>query len=117
MPAIQSMTEDGWIWWLEKMGRLSAEQIKEWIQEGDCVQWFCAEAEMQRWLEEWEIKQADFMRCIQSFSKMHEVWTELAARNSNDGHITYAKWKAVMYATMERGKTLFCTSRKDQISL
>ncbi|TFK35116.1 hypothetical protein BDQ12DRAFT_726248 [Crucibulum laeve] len=102
MPAIQSMTEDGWIWCLEKMGRLSAEQIEEWIQEGDRVQWFRAEAEMQRWLEEWEIKQADFMRCIRSFSKMHEVWTELATRNSNVGHITYAKQKVVMYATMER---------------
>jgi len=31
---------------------------------GDHVQWFRAEAEMERWREEWEIKQADFLRCI-----------------------------------------------------
>ncbi|KIM36002.1 hypothetical protein M413DRAFT_20657 [Hebeloma cylindrosporum] len=40
-----------------------------------------AEAEMERWREEWEIKQADFLHCIRSFNKMSSVWEEMA-RNS-----------------------------------
>jgi hypothetical protein len=40
---------------------------------GDRVQWFRGEAEMQRWLEELEIKLADFLRCIRSFRRMSQV--------------------------------------------
>jgi len=40
---------------------------------GDRVQWFRGEAEMQRWLEEMEIKLADFLQCIRSFHRMLQV--------------------------------------------
>ena len=67
---------------------------------GDRVQWFRAEAEMERWLEESEFLQAQFMCCIRSFTKMRDIWTVLAQSSSQPGHIAYAKKTAEMYAKM-----------------
>ncbi len=36
---------------------------------GDRVSFFRAEAERDRWLEQWEIKIAEFLRCIRSFDQ------------------------------------------------
>jgi hypothetical protein len=69
---------------------------------GDCVQWFRAEAEMQRWQEEWERKQAEFMRCIRSFGKMSDVWAELSKSSPSNGHASYAQKKSAMFARMRR---------------
>jgi hypothetical protein len=81
------------------------------------VQWFRAEAEMERWREEWEAKQADFLRCIRTFSKMADVWQTLSAHEleperSSDfkldayktlaGRIAYAKQKSAIFREMER---------------
>jgi hypothetical protein len=84
---------------------------------GDRVQWFRAEAEMERWREEWEVKQADFLRCIRSFGKMADVWQKLSAgaskpegcsRASEPGRTAYANQKSAMFRDMERhAKTMF----------
>jgi hypothetical protein len=84
---------------------------------GDRVQWFRAEAEMERWREEWEVKQADFLRCIRSFGKMADVWQKLSAgaskpegcsRASEPGRTAYANQKSAMFRDMERhAKTTF----------
>ncbi|KAG5633493.1 hypothetical protein H0H81_007300, partial [Sphagnurus paluster] len=95
--------EDGWIWRLEGVGKLSEIELQKWAEEGDRVQWFRAEAEMQRWQEEWEIKQAEFMRCIRTFQKMSIVWSQMATANaSSPGHVAYARKKSAMYVEMER---------------
>ena len=67
---------------------------------GDHVQWFWAEAEMQHWQEEWEIKQADFLRCIHTFSTMSNVWKALGEDNLN-GKAAYTKKKLAMFKAME----------------
>ncbi|KAF7371487.1 CxC2 domain-containing protein [Mycena venus] len=67
---------------------------------GDRVQWFRAEAEMQRWQEQWEQKLAELLRTRRSFSKMQLVWEELASLQPLDspGAAACARQKAAMYA-------------------
>ncbi|RDB28165.1 hypothetical protein Hypma_001335 [Hypsizygus marmoreus] len=97
-----SRSANGWIWHLGVIGKLSDEELEDWLDEGDRVQWFRAEAEVERWQEQWETKQAEFLRCIRSFGKMQFVWTELADSQTTIGHIAYARQKAAMYARMAR---------------
>ncbi|KAF8074505.1 hypothetical protein FPV67DRAFT_1725303 [Lyophyllum atratum] len=98
-----SLLQDGWIWRLQSMGKMSETELQKWAEEGDRVQWFRAEAEMQRWQEEWEVKQAEFMRCIRTFKMMSDVWSKLASTisASSPGHVAYAKKKSAMYREME----------------
>ncbi|KIM46597.1 hypothetical protein M413DRAFT_22998 [Hebeloma cylindrosporum] len=91
---------DGWIWSFKAQPQMSDKELEEWIDEGDRVQWFRAEAEMQRWQEEWEIKQADFLRCICMFSTMSDVWQALGKDNIK-GKAAYAKKKSAMFKAME----------------
>ncbi|KAJ7809343.1 hypothetical protein B0H14DRAFT_3151655 [Mycena olivaceomarginata] len=67
--------------------------------QGDRVQWFRAEAEMQRWQEQGEQKLAELLRTNRSFLKMEDTWTALALQNAptKPGHSAYAKQKAAMY--------------------
>ena len=66
---------------------------------GDRVQYFRAEAEMLRWLEEYERKQAQFMRCIRSFSRMAKIWLQLAdnSEHPNPGYGAHARKTASRY--------------------
>ncbi|KAJ6475863.1 hypothetical protein DFH09DRAFT_1342712 [Mycena vulgaris] len=60
---------DGWIW-LESMTRgqkLSEGKLAEYKKESDRVQWFRAEAEMYRWLEQYERKHAEGFRVIEDW--------------------------------------------------
>jgi hypothetical protein len=98
------------------IGNLSNAEVEEWVDEGrlfqtfwicftilligDSVQFFRAEAEMQRWQEEWESKQADFLRCIRAFHKSSDVWKELSQTASHDGEIAYANKKSAMFKEM-----------------
>ncbi|KAJ2914357.1 hypothetical protein MD484_g6063, partial [Candolleomyces efflorescens] len=77
---------------------------------GDRVHWFRAEAEMERWREQWEIKLIEFLRCIRSFDTMSETWTSLAARHSSPSHTAYARKKGLMYQQMcDEVKVAFAT--------
>ncbi|KAJ7111002.1 hypothetical protein C8R44DRAFT_633535, partial [Mycena epipterygia] len=60
----------GWLWQMGKMGNLNKDEMHEWFIEGDRVQWFRAEAEMQRWQEQIEQKLAELLRTIRSFRTM-----------------------------------------------
>ncbi|KAJ7152450.1 hypothetical protein C8R46DRAFT_1302833 [Mycena filopes] len=62
---------------------------------GDRVQWFRAEAEMQRWQEQAEQKLAELLRTNRSFLAMETAWTRLAEGPA--GHRAYALQKAAMY--------------------
>ncbi|KAJ7434559.1 hypothetical protein FB451DRAFT_1195267 [Mycena latifolia] len=90
---------EGWLWQLGKMGHLSESEMEEWSSEGDRVQWFRAEAEMQRWQEQKEQKLAELLRTIRSFSKLESVWTQLGELRCENqpGHAAYARQKAAMY--------------------
>ncbi|KAJ7120136.1 hypothetical protein C8R44DRAFT_736983 [Mycena epipterygia] len=89
----------GWLWQMGKMGNLNKDEMHEWFIEGDRVQWFRAEAEMQPWQEQIEQKLAELLRTIRSFRTMQSVWTRLADTQPSDqiGSIAYAKQKAAMY--------------------
>ncbi|KAJ7429433.1 hypothetical protein B0H11DRAFT_2265751 [Mycena galericulata] len=70
---------DGWIW-LESLTRhrdLGDDKMLEYKRESDRVQWFRAEAEMYRWLEQYERKHAELMRVIERYRRDGEVWTKL----------------------------------------
>ncbi|CAA7263853.1 unnamed protein product [Cyclocybe aegerita] len=100
--ANEKHTHIGWIWQLGSIGKLSMEDLQEWSEEADRVQFFRAEAEMQRWLEEHEIKQAQFMRCIRSFAGLSRTWGELAVKNTGSpGRVAYAKKTAARFARLE----------------
>ncbi|KAF9547927.1 hypothetical protein CPC08DRAFT_729608 [Agrocybe pediades] len=77
----RKLNEDGWIWSFRPSSQISDEQVEKWAAEGDRVQWFRAEAEMKRWQEQWEIKQAELLRCIRTFSSTskHEARRDGAA--------------------------------------
>ncbi|KAJ6470132.1 hypothetical protein C8R47DRAFT_1222765 [Mycena vitilis] len=88
---------EGWLWQLGKLAKMSDAEMDEWSNEGDRVQWFRAEAEMQRWQEQGEQKLAELLRTNRSFLKMQQTWSALAASNNRPGHRAYAKQKANMY--------------------
>ncbi|KAJ7939696.1 hypothetical protein B0H13DRAFT_2300393 [Mycena leptocephala] len=92
---------------------MSEQEMSEWSIEGDRVQWFRAEAEMQRWQEQGEQKLAELLRTIRSFKTMHIVWTRLADMQppAKIGAIAYAKQKAAMFQKrMEAGQKLVITT-------
>ncbi|KDR66863.1 hypothetical protein GALMADRAFT_283703 [Galerina marginata CBS 339.88] len=84
--------EDGWIWSFKSGKEMSDADLQKWMDDGDRVQWFRAEAEMERWQEEWEAKQAEFKRCINTFRKMSD----------NAGKVAYAKRQSAIFGEMER---------------
>ncbi|KAJ7799913.1 hypothetical protein B0H14DRAFT_2616624 [Mycena olivaceomarginata] len=90
---------EGWLWHLGRLSKMSDTEMDEWSNEGDRVQWFRAEAEMQRWQEQGEQKLAELLRTNRSFLKMEDTWTALASQNAQTkpGHSAYAKQKATMY--------------------
>ncbi|KDR65131.1 hypothetical protein GALMADRAFT_148963 [Galerina marginata CBS 339.88] len=94
--------EDGWIWSFKSGKEMSDADLQKWMDDGDRVQWFRAEAEMERWREEWEAKQADFKRCINTFRKMSSVWLELSRSSDNAGKVAYAKRQSAIFGEMER---------------
>jgi hypothetical protein len=73
---------------------------------GDRVHWFRAEAELYRWLEQLELKHADFERSIQAFGKTEEMWTAVA-RTERDrgrlGHAAFAGRQAKIYNGLRGG--------------
>ncbi|KAJ7776208.1 hypothetical protein B0H16DRAFT_1302413 [Mycena metata] len=94
---------EGWIWQLGKLTKMSSSEMDTWSNEGDLpgdrVQWFRAQAEMQRWQEQWEQKLVELLRTIRSFSRMQLVWNQLANAQPEDrsGARAYAHQKAAMY--------------------
>ncbi|KAJ7852712.1 hypothetical protein B0H13DRAFT_1904487 [Mycena leptocephala] len=91
---------DGWLWQLGKLTKMSNTEMEAWANEGDRVQWFRAEAEMQRWQEQWEQKLVELLRIRRSFGKMESVWVLLADMQPPEAHGSkaYARQKVAMYA-------------------
>ncbi|KAJ7460424.1 hypothetical protein B0H11DRAFT_1924017 [Mycena galericulata] len=91
---------EGWLWQLGKLTKISNTEMEAWSNEGDRVQWFRAEAEMQRWQEQWEQKLVELLRTRRSFGKMESVWAQLADMQPSEAHgaKAYARQKAAMYA-------------------
>ncbi|KAI0028282.1 hypothetical protein K488DRAFT_89900 [Vararia minispora EC-137] len=75
--------------------------MEAWIEEGDRVQWHRAEASMQRWQEQFERLQADFLRTVETFHKLDVIWSAVAQESEGKpGHAAYAMRKAGMWRKM-----------------
>lgn len=63
---------------------------------------------MNRWREEYERKQAQFMRCIRSFGRMAQIWMQLAenSEHANPGYGAHAR------KTASRYQKLYCDARR-----
>ncbi|KAJ7860564.1 hypothetical protein B0H14DRAFT_3622269 [Mycena olivaceomarginata] len=110
-----SKKADGWIW-LESLTRgqaLSDEKLAAYKKESDRVQWFRAEAEMYRWLEQYERKHAELMRVIERYRRDSVVWTGLADREEKgnggiNGVVNFARMQAAMHRRLEHNaKVIF----------
>ncbi|KAJ7118287.1 hypothetical protein C8R44DRAFT_923525 [Mycena epipterygia] len=104
---------DGWIWeWFEQVTRAryvgDNKKLAEYRREilATRVQWFRAEAEMYRWLEQYERKHAELMRVIERYRRDHMVWAALGDREEQrigavNGAATFARMQAAMYNRLE----------------
>jgi hypothetical protein len=63
----------------------------------DQVQWHRAWAEMQRWLEEFELKHVELKQCVKSFWTIHVIWSSVAAKATLPGEAAFARWQSAMY--------------------
>jgi len=68
------------------------------------VQWFRAWAEMMRWMEEFELKHAEFTRCIRYFDYMERTWQILASKDTSTrpGYAAFARRQAHTYSKLSQ---------------
>ncbi|KAJ3772331.1 hypothetical protein FB446DRAFT_643696 [Lentinula raphanica] len=98
-PAVEK--KDGWIWHTSLLKHMSALEMEKWEDKNDSVQWFRAEADMERWQEQLEIKHAEFLRLIASFTTHRNAWESLAKSYSDSpGHLAYAREHRDMFDSL-----------------
>ncbi|KAJ6600398.1 hypothetical protein DFH09DRAFT_1302877 [Mycena vulgaris] len=112
----------GWLWMFGKMGKMTAVEMKVWSAEGDCVQWFCAEADMQRWEENVEQKLAELRTTMRSFAAWKDAWTQMASMQEEEEAsmveaVAYAKQKAHMFHSREHQARNALLSHPEYMSL
>ncbi|KAJ7237258.1 hypothetical protein C8J57DRAFT_1247266 [Mycena rebaudengoi] len=88
--------KNGWLWELRKPSNMTNEEMKQWEEEGDRVQWARAEADMDRFQEQMEAKLAEFLRCSVAFHTNAENWTKMSAKEER-GYGEYARQTAAMW--------------------
>jgi hypothetical protein len=63
---------------------------------------------MMRWLEEFELKHAEFIRCINGFSAMASAWGTLAETEVREGYAAFARHQADVFGRLrEDAEKLF----------
>ena len=69
---------------------------------GDRVEYFRAKADMERWQEQWELKQAEALRTVSAFRKMKDVWKTCAEESGdNDGKRAIALKESATYDRLQ----------------
>ncbi|KAJ7194996.1 hypothetical protein GGX14DRAFT_555609 [Mycena pura] len=101
--------KEGWIW---KDDALSIpgeknKNVAEYKRESECVQWFRAESEAFRWLEQYERKHAELWRVIRRFRRDARVWDRRAEQKAqcegdHQGAVTYARMQAAKWRRLQR---------------
>lgn len=62
---------------------------------------------MFRWLEQWETKQAEYLRGIRYFQTMSKTWRELTILNADfAGRVAYAHKQADMFEQMAQNMNI-----------
>ncbi|KAJ3712073.1 hypothetical protein C8R42DRAFT_728368 [Lentinula raphanica] len=98
---VSSERKDGWIWHTSSLKHMSASELEKWEDKNDSVQWFRAEADMERWQEQLEIKHAEFLWLIASFTTHRNAWESLAKSYSDSpGHLAYAREHQDMFDSL-----------------
>ncbi|KAF9034526.1 hypothetical protein BJ165DRAFT_1598483 [Panaeolus papilionaceus] len=101
-----SSLEDGWIWRLGRVSNLSVDDNRAWEEEDlimlcrDVVHWFLAEAEMERWKEQREMKLVEFIRGIKTFKTYEKVWSNVSINQSDEAAAVNSRKKAAMFRQM-----------------
>jgi hypothetical protein len=73
---------------------------------GDRVQWFRAEAEVCRWLEQVELKHVEFLRLLDTFQYMSQLWKNASQEKPESPHLqSYARRQSTIYCSL-RNKAL-----------
>jgi hypothetical protein len=67
----------------------------------DRVQWHRAWADMLRWLEEFELKHVEFIRCIRSFRSHQDAWAAAAASSPRAGQAAFARRQSATYRRLK----------------
>ncbi|KAJ3819679.1 hypothetical protein F5880DRAFT_1616250 [Lentinula raphanica] len=91
--------KESWLW-SKGTRNMTANEIRQWELEGDRIQWFRAEAEMYRWMEQFESKHAEFERIIEYFRTMASAWTALGNKQTTPGYRAYANYHANMFTDL-----------------
>jgi hypothetical protein len=66
------------------------------------VQWFRAWADMLRWLEDFELKHVEFVRCIRYFESMHRAWTAMESSCPNSpGYAAFARRQSATFRALK----------------
>lgn len=69
---------------------------------------------MMRWLEEFELTHVDFMRCLKSFHKMHEIWLSLASGfPSSHSAAAFARRQSHIYLDLHKQALTWFTGSAD----
>lgn len=53
-----------------------------------------------RWLEEFELKHVEFMRSVQYFDTMREVWGQLAVEADHEGITSFCKRQSCLFDSL-----------------
>ena len=64
------------------------------------MQFFHAEAEMYRWMEQFELKHVEFHCTVNFFKRIAHDWTELATSSTLPGFSAYASKHAAMFTDL-----------------
>ncbi|KAJ7208874.1 hypothetical protein GGX14DRAFT_365133 [Mycena pura] len=100
----KTQLKEGWIWGenaLSVPGQTN-KTVEDFKRESERVQFYRAESEMYRWLEQYERKHAELWRTIKRFRRDAELWDKRAnfvrSRDVNAmGAVTYARTQAAMW--------------------
>ncbi|KAJ7223432.1 hypothetical protein GGX14DRAFT_557999 [Mycena pura] len=99
---------DGWIWGEDALWRPTQtnQKVADFKLESERVQWFRAESEAFRWLEQYELKHVELWRVIERFRHDAEVWDKRAEaiklRDANQkGAIVFARMQAAMWRHLQ----------------
>ncbi|KAG8944833.1 hypothetical protein FRC03_001881 [Tulasnella sp. 419] len=91
-----------WIW---KVPRGSEQTSEEWAVEVDHVQWFCFQAQKDRWIEEVKILQEEIERLRRYFIFYAQTWEKLLikspATRDHHGRNVYIRKISCMYKQFE----------------
>ncbi|KAJ7060080.1 hypothetical protein C8F01DRAFT_1370271 [Mycena amicta] len=107
---VQKERTDGWIWSSDALmipGETN-KNVAAFKAESERVQFFRAEAEFFRWLEQYECKHIELFRVIERFRRAAEVWRKRAEQMAskklknpaNQGAVIYARTQAAMWGRL-----------------